>query len=155
MMLFINILLSCLRTFLFKNSCHKYMEVWSCGESNIYGFGLFIVVGDFSHTNLKIVSKSHQNVGFATRGENALDCDYTNIAVVYHAKSPLPVRLLIRQSSSFNDYLVASKTLGLDSAHGRASRPSPNTRPLQHCDGKASFPPRCTESLFRMVWSTK
>lgn len=54
---------------------------------NTHPDGLFIVAGDFNHANLRtVLSKFHQNVDFATRGENTLDVVYTNIRGAYRAK---------------------------------------------------------------------
>ena len=49
-----------------------------------------VLAGDFNHANPKtILPKLHQHVNFATRGENTLDCVYTEHKGAYRA-SPLP-----------------------------------------------------------------
>ncbi len=49
---------------------------------------LFIVVGDFNHSNLKtVLPKFHQHLSCHTRGDKTLDHVYTNIAGAYIATS--------------------------------------------------------------------
>ncbi|KAK3510002.1 hypothetical protein QTP70_024601, partial [Hemibagrus guttatus] len=50
--------------------------------------GAIIVAGDFNHSNLRsVLPKLHQHVICTTRGDNALDHVYTNIAEAYRAIS--------------------------------------------------------------------
>ncbi|XP_049340016.1 uncharacterized protein LOC125804732 [Astyanax mexicanus] len=54
---------------------------------NSHPDGLFIVAGDFNHSNLKALLPSfHQHVDFPTRGANLLNCVYTNIPGSYRAE---------------------------------------------------------------------
>ena len=57
---------------------------------NTFPEAVFIIGGDFNHSNLKTVfPRFHQHVSCPTRGENILDHVYTNIAGAYKA-TPKP-----------------------------------------------------------------
>ncbi|KAI5104601.1 gastrula zinc finger protein XlCGF28.1-like [Silurus meridionalis] len=60
---------------------------------NTHPDGWFIVTGDFNHANPRtVLPKFHQNVNFATRGENTLDVVYTNDDDMIPAYRPLSRR---------------------------------------------------------------
>ncbi|XP_073669588.1 uncharacterized protein [Paramisgurnus dabryanus] len=69
-----------------RNSALGHALIAIDKQQNNYPEGIFIVAGDFNHVNLKTVLPSFdQHVKCATRGNNILDCVYSNIKKGYRA----------------------------------------------------------------------
>lgn len=76
-------------------------------QQNKHPEGLFIVAGDFNHTNLKtVLSKFHKNVDIKTRNDKTLDQVYTNIPGAYKADSLIESLLCFSVICWFNSLTV-------------------------------------------------